>query len=140
MQKSSAIGSLFVASGLLGIVILVLDKVLRSGAPQHYYALIIFVVVDFLLGALAFPMPKRMLVRVAVLWSALRILIQVGDVYLGPVYQFTYAQFADYLFNPLSSLPANLGNPGGIPPVPIDLILAIDIAVLLIAVAARSDK
>jgi hypothetical protein len=140
MQRSSAIGSLFVASGLLGIVILVLDKVLKSGAPQHYYALIVFVVIDFIIGALAFPMPKGMLVRVTVLWSALRILIQVGDVYLGPVYQFTYAQFADYLFNPLSSLPASLGNPAGIPPVPIDLILAIDIAVLLIAVAAQSKK
>jgi len=131
---------LFVASGILGIVILVLDNVLRSGAPLHYYALIGFVIIDFMLGALAFPMPENMLVRLAVLWSALRIAIQLGDVYLGPMYQFTYAQFADYLLNPLSSLPASLGNPPGIPPVPIDLILIIDIAVLLTAVRAHSRK
>lgn len=81
-------------------------------------------------------MPKSMLVRLAIVWGVLRILIQLGDVYLGPMYQFTYAQFADYLFNPLSSLPASLGNPAGIPPVPIDLILIIDIAVLFIAVKA----
>ena len=76
----------------------------------------------------------------AVLWSVLRIVIQLGDVYLGPMYQFTYAQFADYLFNPLSSLPASLGNPPGIPPIPIDLILIIDVAVLFTAVRARSSK
>jgi hypothetical protein len=134
------IGSLFVASGILGIVILALDQVLRAGAPPHYYALIVFVIIDFLVGALAFPMPKGMLVRLAVLWSVLRILIQLGDVYLGPMYQFTYAQFADYLFNPLSSLPASLGNPAGIPPVPIDLILIINIAVLLISVRAWSKR
>ena len=130
------IGSLFVASGILGMAILALDTVLRTGAPPHYYALLAFVIIDFVLGALAFPMPKSMLVRLAILWSVLRILIQLGDVYLGPMYQFTYAQFADYLFNPLSSLPASLGNPAGIPPVPIDLILLIDIAVLFIAVKA----
>jgi hypothetical protein len=56
------------------------------------------------------------------------------------MYQFTYAQFADYLFNPLSSLPASLGNPPGIPPIPIDLILIIDVAVLFTAVRARSSK
>jgi hypothetical protein len=130
------IGSLFVASAILGIVILALDTVLRAGAPPHYYALIVFVIIDFVLGALAFPMPKSRLVRLATLWSVLRILIQLGDVYLAPMYQFTYAQFADYLFNPLSSLPASLGNPAGIPPLPIDLILLIDIAVLFIAVKA----
>ncbi len=140
MRESNIIGSLFVASGILGIVILALDSVLRAGAPPHYYALIVFVIIDFMLGALAFPMPKSMLLRLAVLWSVLRILIQLVDVYLGPMYQFTYAQFADYLFNPLSSLPVSLGNPVGIPPVPIDLILIIDIAVLITALRAHSSK
>jgi hypothetical protein len=140
LRESNVIGSLFVVSGILGIVILALDSVLRAGAPPHYYALIVFVIIDFMLGALAFPMPKSMLLRLAVLWSVLRILIQIGDVYLGPMYQFTYAQFADYLFNPLSSLPVSLGNPVGIPPVPIDLILIIDIAVLITALRAHSSK
>ena len=140
LQKSTIIGSLFVISGILGIVILTLDSVLRAGAPAHYYALILFVVIDFLLGGLVFPMPKRLLVWVPALWSGLRILIQLGDVYLGPMYQFTYAQFADYLFNPSSSLPASMGNPAGIPAIPIDLILIIDIAVFAVALSARSSK
>ncbi len=128
------------ASGLLGTVILALDQVLRSGAPTHYYALIGFVVIDFLLGGLAFRMPRNLLVKLAVVWSVLRILIQLGDISQGPTFQFTYAQFADYLFNPLSSLPASLGNPLGIPPIPIDLILVIDIAVLITALRARSNR
>ena len=140
MQSSRTIGSLFVLSGILGIVILALDGVLRSGAPQHYDALIGFVIIDFLLGALCFPMPQKLTLRLAAVWSILRILIQVGDVMLGPMFQFTPAQFADYLFNPVSTLPASLGNPPGIPPVPIDLILICDIAVLLIVARASMKK
>lgn len=44
------IGSLFVMSAILGIVILAFDSVLRTGAPPHYYALIVFVIIDFMLG------------------------------------------------------------------------------------------
>lgn len=140
LPPSRTIGSLFVVSGILGIVILALDNVLRSGAPQHYDALIGFVIIDFLLGALSFPMPQKLMLRLAAIWSTLRILIQVGDVYLGPMFQFTYAKFADYLFNPMSPLPASLGNPAGIPPVPIDLILLCDIAVLLATARASMKK
>lgn len=117
-----------------------LDRVLRTGAPQHYDALIGFVIIDFLVGALAFPMPQKLMLKVAAIWSALRILIQLGDVTLGPMFQFTYAQFADYLFNPTSTLPASLGNPPGIPPVPIDLILICDVAILLTVARASMKK
>jgi hypothetical protein len=130
MAPSRTIGTLFVISGILGITLLALDRVLLTGAPQHYDALIGFVIIDFLVGALAFPMPQRLMLKVTAIWSALRILIQLGDVMLGPMFQFTYAQFADYLFNPASALPASLGNPPGIPPVPIDLILICDIVIL----------
>jgi hypothetical protein len=109
-------------------------------APQHYDVLIGFVIIDFLLGALCFPMPQKLMLRLAAIWSILRILIQVGDVFVGPMFQFTYAQFADYLFNPLSTLPASLGNPAGIPPVPIDLILICDLAVLLTTARASMKK
>jgi hypothetical protein len=119
---------------------LALDGVLRSGAPQHYDALIGFVIIDFLIGALCFPMPQKLMLRVAAIWGILRILIQVGDVIVGPMFQFTYAQFADYLFNPMSALPVSLGNPPGIPPIPIDLILVCDIAVLLTVARASMKK
>lgn len=140
LPPSRTIGTLFVVSGILGIILLVSDQVLRTGAPQHYYALIGFVIIDFLVGALAFPMPQKLMIRVATLWAALRILIQIGDVYLGPMFGFTYAQFVDYLFNPLSPLPASLGNPPGIPPLFIDLILICDISVLLSAARAGMKK
>ena len=137
MRTPEVIGGLFVVSGLLGIFLLFSDPVLRIGAPQHYDALIVFVVIDFLLGGLEFPMRRRLLVRVAAIWSVVRILLQLGDVFLGPMYQFTYAQFADYLFNPMSSVPATVGNPAGIPSIPIDLILLLDFAVLFIALSQK---
>lgn len=105
------IGSLFVVSAILGIVILALDTVLRAGAPPHYYALIVFVIIDFVLGALAFRTPKSMLVRLAIVWSVLRILIQLGDVYLAPMYQFTYAQFG-LLVQPAQFIAGELRQPG----------------------------
>lgn len=140
MTLSRTIGTLFAISGLLGIVILALDQVLRTGAPQHYDALILFVIIDFLVGALAFRIPEKLMLKVAAAWCALRIVIQVGDIALGPMFQFTYGQFADYLFNPASALPASLGNPTGIPAVPIDLILICDIAVLLTVARAMMKK
>ena len=137
MRASRVIGGLFVVSGLLGIFLLFSDPVLRIGAPLHYDALIAFVIVDFLLGGLEFLIPRTLLLRVAAIWSGVRILLMLGDVFLAPMYQFTYAQFADYLFNPMSSVAADVGNPAGIPAIPIDLILVIDFAVLFIALRQK---
>jgi len=139
LASSRIIGMLFVISAVMGIIILAIDQVLRSGAPEHYDALVLFVIIDFLVGALAFLMPQR-LMKAAAIWAALRIILQLGDVALGPMFQFTYSQFADYLFNPASTLPGIEGNPPGIPPVPIDLILLCDILVLIIVVRARMKK
>jgi len=137
LRASRVIGGLFVVSGLLGIFLLFSDPVLRIGAPLHYDALIAFVIVDFLLGGLEFLIPRTLLLRVAAIWSGVRILLMLGDVFLAPMYQFTYAQFADYLFNPMSSVAADVGNPAGIPAIPIDLILVIDFAVLFIALRQK---
>lgn len=126
-------------SAILGIVLLVADKVLQSGAPSHYYALIGFVLVDLVVGALVIFKPTAGVGRLAAVWAALRILIQIADISQAPVFQFTYAQFADYLFNPLSSLSTSFGNPVGIPSVPIDLILIIDIVVLFMALRIRKQ-
>jgi hypothetical protein len=84
-------------------------------------------------------MPQKLMLKVAAIWATLRILIQLGDIALGPMFQFTYSQFVDYLFNPMSALSTSYGNPPGIPSVPIDLILICDIVVLL-AVARASMK
>ena len=140
LQPSRIIGSLFVLSGIFGIVILVSDSVLRSYATQHYDALIGLMIIDFLLGALCFPMPQKLMLKLAAIWSTLRIVIQLGDVALGPMFQFTYPQFADYLFNPMSVLPTKFGNPAGIPSIPIDLILICDIVTLLTVARVSMKK
>jgi hypothetical protein len=98
------------------------------------------VIIDFLVGALAFPMPQKLMLKVAAIWSTLRILIQLGDVILGPMFQFSYAQFADYLFNPASTLSASYGNPLGVPSIPIDLTLICDIVILLTVARASMKK
>ena len=140
MKPSHAVGILLVVSGILGISILAMDQVLQSGASQHYDALIVFVIIDFLIGGMSFLKPGSSLMKVAAIWSLLRIILQVGDVFLGPMYQFTYAQFADYLFNPASTLPTSLGNPTGIPAIPVDIILLIGLAVLFIAMKHRHSE
>jgi hypothetical protein len=139
LKASKTIGGLLVVSAVLGIVLLAVDKVLRSGAPSHYDALIGFVIVDLVVGALAIAKPTAGVGRLTAVWAALRILIQIADLSQAPVYQFSYAQFADYLFNPLSSLSTSFGNPAGIPSVPIDLILIIDIVVLVMALRTRKQ-
>jgi len=140
LASSRIIGSLFVVSGTLGIVLLVSDSVLRSYAAQHYDALIGFVIIDFLLGVLCFPMPQKLMLKLAAIWSTLRILIQLGDVMLAPMFQFPYAQFADYLFNPTSALSTSSGNPPGIPSIPIDLTFICDFAILLTVARASVKK
>jgi hypothetical protein len=133
MRPSGTIGRLFVLSAILGLVILALDQALPT-APTHYYALVTFVVIDFIVGILAFIWPTTGVGRLATVWGALRILIQIADISQATASGFTsMGQFADYLFNPLSSLPQSLGNSPGIPSVPIDLILIIDLIVLVLA-------
>jgi len=85
-------------------------------------------------------MSQNLMLKVAAVWVVVRIVIQVGDIYLGQMFQFTYSQFADYLFNPLSPVSGSLGNPTGIPAVPIDLILICDIIVLLAAARVSMSK
>jgi hypothetical protein len=137
LKASKTIGGLFVVSAIFGIVLLAVDKVLRTGAPSNYDALIGFVLVDLVVGALAIAKPSIGVGRLAAVWAALRILLQIADVAQAPAFQFSYAQFADYLFNPLSTQAT--GNPAGIPSVPIDLILIIDIVVLVMALRTRKQ-
>ena len=62
-----------------------LDQLLLTGAPEHYDPLILLRNNRFPCGRLAFPMLKN-LMKVAGVRSALRILIPVGDVMLGPMF------------------------------------------------------
>ncbi len=111
-----------------------LDDVLRTFAILHYYALIAFVVVDVAVGIYVLARPGNMAFLIATIWCVARIILQFADLSQASVYQFSsYGQFADYLFNPTSSLSVSFGNPPGVPGLLIDLILILEIAIIVIA-------
>lgn len=136
-KASRVAGGLLAISGVLGVIILALDQVLR-GAPPHMYALALFVIIDFTLAGYLLAKPSRMSFTLAAASSLLRIILQVADVSQAHLYQFRYREFADYLFNPFSSWPATLGNPPGVPAALIDLILLFEVIVVAVAWGARS--
>jgi hypothetical protein len=133
---SKTVGALLALTGILGIVILAADQVLPS-VPEHYYALVVFVIVDFATAGLVLAKPSKMVFTLAAGWSALRILLQFADVTQGPGLGMTYNEFADYLFNPLAT---NTGNPMGVPAVLIDLIIILEAIVVSLAWKARSSS
>jgi hypothetical protein len=128
-------GGLLAVIGLLGILILVLDGILWKTAPAHAYALVVFVIIDFGTGAFVLAKPSRMAFTLAVAWSAVRIAIQVGDVFLGPAVGMTAVDFAGYLFNPVATNPP---NPTGVPGALIDLIIILQIIAIWSAWKGRS--
>jgi hypothetical protein len=139
MSAPKLIGGLVILTAIFGLILLGLDNVLRSGAPTHFYALALFVIVDVVVGILVIAKPTRLAYTIVIGWSLLRIILQFADVSQAAAYQFSsYGQFADYLFNPASAVSASLGNPLGVPGALIDLIVILEIVVLAIAWNARS--
>jgi len=128
-------GLLLAVIGFLGALVLGLDRILWETAPIHAYGLIAFVIIDLAAAAFVFARPSKIAFTVAGVWSAARIIIQIGDISLGPSFGLTYAQFVDYLFNPAA---VNPPNPAGIPGALIDLILILEIVVIWLAWKARS--
>jgi F0F1-type ATP synthase assembly protein I len=135
-RASKVVGGLLAIIGLLGVLILTFDRILWETAPAHAYALIVFVIIDFAAGVFVFAKPASMAFTLAGVWSAARIIIQIGDILLGPSLGLPYAQFAGYLFNPAY---ANPPNPTGIPGAPIDLIVILEIVVIWVSWKARSS-
>jgi hypothetical protein len=137
---SKKVGALLILAALLGIILLSLDNVLRTGAPTHYYILMLFVILDLVIGAFVIAKPTKLAFSTAVSYSLLRIILQLADVSQASVYQFSsYGQFADYLFNPASGLSVSLGNPPGIPGSLIDLIMILEIVVIALAWRGRRE-
>jgi len=133
-RASKACGALLILSAILGIALLALDNVLRTFATLHYYALLAFVVVDIAVGIYVLARPVKMVFSIAIIWCVLRVILQFADVSQASVYRFSsYGQFADYLFNPASSLSVSFGNPPGVPGLLIDLTLILELAVIAIA-------
>ena len=50
-KASRTLGVLFALTGVLGILILAFDKVLAESVPAHLYALVVFVIIDFIVAA-----------------------------------------------------------------------------------------
>jgi len=128
-------------TGLLDVVLLLFDSVLRSGAPTNYDVVIIFALVDFALAALVAMKSSRTILMSVVAWSVLRILLEIGDITQASVYQFaSYGQFADYLFNPFSATAISLGNPRGIPGAALDLTLLLQLVLAVLGWKASTAK
>ena len=141
MRASKLVGGLVILTGISGFILLSLDIVLRSGAPTHFYALAFFVLVDIGVGVFVLAKPTKLAYTMVIGWSLLRIILQFADVSQASAYQFSsYAQFADYLFNPASAVSASLGNPPGVPGALIDVIVILEIVALVLAWNARSGK
>ena len=77
--SSIRVGAILAVTGLLGLGILLTDQILRT-ATDHFYALILFVIVDFVLSGLVVAKPSRAAFRLAAVWCALRIVLQLGDI------------------------------------------------------------
>jgi hypothetical protein len=139
LQAASKVsGGLLALTAILGIAILGFDNVLRTGAPAHYYALIGFVILDIAVGIFVITKHTKKAFSIVIGWCLLRIILQIADISQASVYQFSsYVQFADYLFNPASGLAVSLGNPSGVPGALIDLILALEVVVIVVAWKGR---
>jgi hypothetical protein len=135
-KSSRKAGILLVLIAVLGAAILAMDKILwQSMGGTHAYALIALVIVDLVIAILLLTRPSKMSLTVAAVWSILRMLLQVADVYNGPAMSLSYGDFANYLFNPtLVTAP----NPLGVPAALIDAIIILQLIVIVVALTGRS--
>jgi len=124
---SKSVGALLAVIGILGVLILAFDSVLREYAPTHFDALIIFVLVDFSLASVAIFKPSRVAFTLAAVWSMLRIALLAGDVLQGVS--------LNYLFNPFNVVDV---NPPGIPGAVLDLMLILQIVLIPTSLKARN--
>jgi hypothetical protein len=134
-KASKLAGGLLAITGLLGIIILASDQILRESlGGQHWYGLIAFVVIDFVVAAYLVVRPSGTSLMFSAVWSIIRIVIQLADVATAPMSQMSYGDFANYLFNP--ALVTN-PNPPGVPAAPVDLILLLELVVVGVAFSGR---
>ena len=117
-------------SGALTLILVVLDKILWLTSTFNAVALVVFAILDLLLGVILFIWPYRYIFIILTVWSIVRIAIWFGDIAEAPSFGLTYAQFANYLFNPLA---VNPPNPPGVPGLLTDPIIVLEILVIIFA-------
>lgn len=139
MQASTArkvAGALIALTGFLGIVILSTDRILwESLSGRHAYALIAFVIMDFVVATYIIAKADKRTFAVAAGWSAFRVVAQLANIYSAIEIGLTYVQFANYLFNPMVIQP---GNPPGVPAALLDLIIILEVIVVGVSWKGRS--
>jgi hypothetical protein len=72
--RASIIAGTLAVTGVLGIVILAFEQVLR-GAPLQYYALMFFVAIDFVAAGFALAKPSKTALTVARGWAGLNLAV-----------------------------------------------------------------
>lgn len=114
------IGILLVLCGTSGGYLLATDGSLWNLALSHALGLIVVVLVDLTVGLLSLLSYRRVYVP-SLAAAVLGIVLQLGDVLTAPQYNMTVPYFARYLFGLW----------------PFDLMLAVQLAVLVLGVAGR---
>jgi len=137
-KSAKLAGGLLAITGLLGIILLATDQILRdSFGGQHWYALLLFVIIDFAVAAYLVVKSTGGSLMFGMFWSIIRIIIQLADLATAPMSQMSYGDFANYLFNP--TLVTN-PNPPGVPAALIDLILVLELVVVGITFRGHRGK
>ncbi|MGI0080836.1 MAG: hypothetical protein ACRECH_14585, partial [Nitrososphaerales archaeon] len=93
----SLIGLTLIFSTAFGVYLLSTDLSLWILAVSHAYGLIAICVVDVSLGVANFLSVRKVLIP-SMLWAALTIILQLGDILTAPQYKMTPQYFASYLF------------------------------------------
>jgi sulfocyanin len=120
-SRSTAIGILFLLASLVGIWILAYDPLLRITENYHWYVVLVFCIVDALLGmqvllTSAVGVWDKFAIRAAALWSGLVVLAVLGDVLFklqlpSDYPSITIWQSFQYLFLGLNGNPLPLAVP-----------------------------
>jgi len=124
-RPSTLVGILLVILAGLSLSILALDAFLWEVAfLLRVVPLSIFIVIHLVFAGLVFT--KRVSYKPILIWAALLFVLGAADVSQAPVFYDgapEFAAFANYLFNPLDPSSSTIGNPPGIPAVPVDLMM-----------------
>jgi hypothetical protein len=90
---------------------------------------------DFAVATYIIAKADKTAFAVAAGWSAFRVVAQLANIYSAIEIGLTYAQFANYLFNPMVIQP---GNPPGVPAALLDLIIILEVIVVGVSWKRRS--
>jgi hypothetical protein len=84
------------ASGLVGLQVLATDSFLRAAAPSHAYGLVAFAIIDLVLAASMWFLP-RLSLTAGTLVSAIQFLAMTADMFIGAPAGLQQNLFREYL-------------------------------------------